>query len=105
MKSLGGIVWRARGRDSLVSNKRPSCSLAGEKNENFKPSLVLVCSINTRDMGEKGGGLVVFHEAEAGGKSSGPCLQGRFQHPLAVISDKHLDFAGLRVFISTWGPL
>lgn len=38
-----------------MSNNRPDCFSAGEKNESFKPSFVLLCSINTRDMGEKRG--------------------------------------------------
>lgn len=39
-------------RPGLISDNR---LYPGEKNENCKPSFVLACSVNTRDMGEKRG--------------------------------------------------
>ena len=97
IKRIGGRIWRAWSK--VEPYDRLCFSLAGEKNENFKPLSVLRCKIHTHDTGEQNR-MNGFLWSTAWWQEPPIYLQC-WLHLLAVT----LDIASLRFFVFKWGLL
>ena len=97
IKRIGGSIWRAWSK--VEPSNRLCFSLAGEKNENFKPLSVLRCNMNSQDTGEPNR-MNGFLWSTAW-RTELPTYLQCWLHMLAV----SLDTASLRFSIFRWGLL